>query len=124
MITGGNATVRVSSMDRAVEFYTRALGLKLKNRFGNEWAEVEAGPGLVIGLHPAGHGPKPGTPGSISVGFTVKGPIEDVVATLKAQGVTFHGSILDNSKEEGIKLAFFGDPDGNALYLCEVVKSW
>jgi len=46
-----------------------------------------------------------------------------VVATLKAKGVTFHGPLLDKSKEEGIKLAFFGDPDGNSLYLCEVVHT-
>ena len=67
MIVGGNATVMVSNMDRAVEFYTRTLGLKLSSRFGDEWAEVEAGPGLTIGLHPAGNGPKPGIEGSISV---------------------------------------------------------
>lgn len=124
MIKGGNATVMISNMDKAIEFYTRTLGLKLENRFGDEWAEVDAGPGLRIGLHPGREGPKPGTAGSISVGFTVTGSIEDVVATLKSKGVTFEGPIRDNSKEEGIKLAFFADPDGNALYLCEVVKNW
>ncbi len=30
MITGGNATVMVSDMDRAVDFYTRVLGLELR----------------------------------------------------------------------------------------------
>jgi catechol 2,3-dioxygenase-like lactoylglutathione lyase family enzyme len=43
MITGGNATVFVSNMDRAVQFYTEVLGLKLTNRFGDNWATVEAG---------------------------------------------------------------------------------
>ena len=121
MIAGGNATVMVSDFDRAVEFYTKTLGLRLTSRFGNEWAEVEAGPGLTIGLHPAGHGPKPGTAGAISIGLTVKGPIEDAVGTLRSRGVAFHGPVLDRP-EEGIKLAFFGDPDGNALYLCEVTS--
>jgi catechol 2,3-dioxygenase-like lactoylglutathione lyase family enzyme len=120
MISGGNATVMVSDFDRAVDFYTKTLGLKLMSRFGNEWAEVSAGQGLTIGIHPAGRGPKPGTEGSISVGFTITGKIEDAVAKLKSQGVAFQGPIRDNS-DEGIKLAFFGDPDGNALYLCEVV---
>jgi predicted enzyme related to lactoylglutathione lyase len=120
MISGGNATVMVSDFGRAVDFYTKTLGLKLMSRFGDEWAEVSAGTGLTIGLHPAGHGPKPGTEGSISVGFTITGKIEDAVATLKSKGVAFHGPIRDNP-DEGIKLAFFGDPDGNALYLCEVV---
>ena len=49
MISGGNATVFVSDMDRAVRFYTEVLGLKLTNRFGNHWATVEAGKGLTIG---------------------------------------------------------------------------
>jgi len=120
MIAGGNATVMVSDFGRAVDFYTKTLGLKLMSRFGNEWAEVSAGPGLTIGLHPAGHGPKPGTEGAISVGFTITGTIEDAVATLKAKGVAFQGPVRDNA-DEGIKLAFFGDPDGNSLYLCEVV---
>jgi predicted enzyme related to lactoylglutathione lyase len=43
MISGGNATVFVSSMDRAVDFYTGVLGCKLTNRFGDNWATVEAG---------------------------------------------------------------------------------
>src|SRR5262249_26868336 len=42
MIHGGNATVYVSDMDRSVRFYTETLGLKLKHRFGNHWAEVIA----------------------------------------------------------------------------------
>ncbi|HEX4134941.1 MAG TPA: VOC family protein [Bryobacteraceae bacterium] len=53
MISGGNATVFVSNMDAAVRFYTEVLGLKLTNRFGDNWATVEAGKGLTIGLHPA-----------------------------------------------------------------------
>jgi len=41
MITGGNATVYVSDMDRAVSFYVNVLGLKLGQRFGNHWAEIK-----------------------------------------------------------------------------------
>jgi catechol 2,3-dioxygenase-like lactoylglutathione lyase family enzyme len=116
MITSGNATVMVSDMDRAVDFYTRVLGLKLMTRAGSDWAEVET-PGLTIGLHRAGHGPKPGIQGAISIGFDVAGSIETAMATLRERGVRFQGPVVDN---EPVRLAFFGDPDGNALYLCEV----
>ncbi len=116
MIASGNATVMVSDMDRAVDFYTRILGLKLAARVGSDWAEVET-PGLTLGLHPAGDGPKPGTPGSISIGLVVEGSIETAMGTLEQRGVRFHGPVLDS---DAVKLAFFGDPDGNALYLCEV----
>ena len=44
-------TLMVPDMDEAVRFYTEALGLRLKARYGKEFAVVEA-PGLTIGLHP------------------------------------------------------------------------
>ena len=37
-------------MDRAVRFYSSTLGLKLADRFGNQWASVERGRGGKIGL--------------------------------------------------------------------------
>lgn len=117
MIFGGNATIYVSDMDRAVAFYTQTLGLTLAFRAGNEWADIDAGDGFKIGLHPAGeYSPTPGAPGAIQVGLGVDRPIQEVVDTLAAQGVQFHGPVLDQGY---IKLAFFTDPDGNPLYLAE-----
>jgi catechol 2,3-dioxygenase-like lactoylglutathione lyase family enzyme len=52
MLSRGIATIFVTDMDRSVRFYTEVLGLSLTQRFGNHWAQVEAGQ-LVIGLHPA-----------------------------------------------------------------------
>jgi catechol 2,3-dioxygenase-like lactoylglutathione lyase family enzyme len=120
MISGGNATLLVSDMDRAVRFYVETLGFKLRARFGDDWAEVDAGGGLVLGLHRArANGPKAGSGGSISIGLDVNQPIAEVVAVLANRGVEFHGSV----KEDGpVKLAFFGDPDGNALYLAEAKR--
>ncbi|NOG52772.1 MAG: glyoxalase [Planctomycetes bacterium] len=123
MINGGVATVYVSDMDRAVAFYTETLGLKLQFRAGNEWASVDAGEGFAIGLHPeSARGPKPGTSGAISVGLNVTQPIEEVVSTLEQRGVSFRGPVVGDA-EGGIKLAFFGDPDGNDLYLCEQIRA-
>jgi len=117
MIDNGNATVFVSDMGRAVDFYTKVLGLKLRMRAGDHWAEVEAGD-LVIGLHPAGpDSPKPGTPGAVQIGLTVTKPLEDVVGELTRRGVAFHGPVVDDQQ---VRLAFFSDSDGNVLYLCEV----
>jgi catechol 2,3-dioxygenase-like lactoylglutathione lyase family enzyme len=104
-------------MDRAVRFYVETLGFKLRGRSGDDWAEVDAGDGLVLGLHRAsGHGAKPGTHGSISVGLDVNQPIAEVVEVLANRGVQFHGPVRD---EGAVKLAFFADPDGNSLYLAE-----
>jgi hypothetical protein len=54
------------------------LGLKLTNRFGDHWATVDAGKGLVIGLHPASAKfPAPGTKGGMMIGLEIDEPIED-----------------------------------------------
>ena len=123
MITGGNATVYVSDMDRAVAFYVNLLGLKLGRRSGNYWAEVEAGQGLVIGLHPKSEAaPQPGTSGAISIGLLIDEPIDQVVRRLGGQGVHFRGPVVQDEKA-GIALAFFGDQDGNDLYFCQMTRS-
>jgi catechol 2,3-dioxygenase-like lactoylglutathione lyase family enzyme len=120
MISGGNATLTVSDLDRALRFYVETLGFKLQHRAGDAWAEVDAGGGLVLGLHVArAHGPQPGAHGSISVGFDLNQPIGDVVEVLENRGVRFHGPVKDDGP---VKLAFFGDPDGNALYLAEAKR--
>ena len=117
MITGGNATVFVSNMDRAVHFYTQALGLKLTNRFGDHWATVDAGKGLTIGLHPASPKyPAPGTKGGMMLGMEVQGSIEKAVASLSEKGVKFKGSVVRDQAGNFIHLE---DPDGNEIYLWE-----
>lgn len=121
MITGGNATVFVSNMDRAVEFYTQVLGLKLTNRFGDSWATVEAGKGLTIGLHPASPKyPAPGTKGGVMLGMEIEGPIDKVVAGLSQKGVRFKDSVI---KSEAGNFIHLEDPDGNEIYLWEMVPA-
>ena len=44
--------VMVSNMDNAVKFYSETLGLDLINRYGENYAEIQAA-GFMIGLHPA-----------------------------------------------------------------------
>jgi catechol 2,3-dioxygenase-like lactoylglutathione lyase family enzyme len=117
MITGGMPNIYVSDLDRAVNFYTGVLGLKLLFRAGPHIAQIDAGGGLVLSLHPTGpKSPEAGRHGSISIGFGVNGKMEDEVAALTAKGVTFRGPIIDDPP---VRLAYFGDPDDNDLYLCE-----
>jgi predicted enzyme related to lactoylglutathione lyase len=118
MITGGNATVFVSNMDRAVQFYTEVLGLKLTNRFGDNWATVEAGKGLTIGLHPSSPKyPAPGTKGAIMLGMEVEEAIDKVVARLAEKGVPVKAPIV---RSEAGNFVHLEDPDGNEMYLWEV----
>jgi catechol 2,3-dioxygenase-like lactoylglutathione lyase family enzyme len=113
MIRGANVTL-VGDMERAVRFYTAVLGLRLKARYGDHFAEIEA-PKTVIALHPAvKNGPQPGRSESLSVGFAVD-DLEAAINELKSKGVAF-SRVVDDAQ---VRLAFFTDPDGNPLYLSQ-----
>jgi catechol 2,3-dioxygenase-like lactoylglutathione lyase family enzyme len=87
MFTDGNLTIMVSDFERSLRFYTETLGLALKFRAGNEWAEVAA-PGVSIGLHPAGGHAPTGAGGGMSLGLQVS-DIESAIETLEGRGVEF-----------------------------------
>jgi predicted enzyme related to lactoylglutathione lyase len=117
MVSDGNATVFVSDMDRSIRFYTEILGMKLTNRFGNDWATVRAGEGLTIGLHPASEKyPAPGTKGAVVLGLEIETTIERAVARLANFGVGLKGSV---TRGEAGNFATIADPDGNEIYLWE-----
>lgn len=120
MFSGGNATVFVSDLDLAVRFYTETLGLPLKERFENQWAAVQVGPNLIIGLHPpASFAPRAGAQGGIAIGLDVVQSLEYTREMLTRRGVRFDGDIVQDPLSEA-RLAFFSDPDGNQLYLIEI----
>jgi catechol 2,3-dioxygenase-like lactoylglutathione lyase family enzyme len=126
MVSGGHAIVYVSSMDNAVRFYTEVLGLKLTNRYGDNFATVEAGR-LVIALHPQTPNvpAPPGTKGSMALGLAIDeaaafgNGIDGVVARLTERGVRITGEI-DRSRPNNV--VEFEDPDGNDLYLWQEPK--
>lgn len=107
-------TVFVTNMEKAVRFYVDVLGLKLKARYNDQFAQVEA-PGTIIALHPAsGKGLQPDGSGSMSIGFAVDN-LDTSIGELEKNGVVF-SRISDDVR---VKLAFFADPDGNPLYLSQ-----
>jgi catechol 2,3-dioxygenase-like lactoylglutathione lyase family enzyme len=120
MISGGNATIIVANMETSIRFYTEILGLKLTNRFGDDWATVTAGQSLTIGIHPASPKyPGPGTKGSIILGLDIDVPVEQAVSRLARHGVTLKGSIVRSEPGNFVSLE---DPDGNDIYLWEKVR--
>jgi len=111
-ITSGCATLQVADFDRAISFYTETLGLKLIVRFGDEWACMEAGEGMFIGLTPGSEGQETGT----SVGLCVAEQFDAAVDNLRQRGMP-----IDVQTESGgaVRLAFFADPDQNPVYLTD-----
>jgi predicted enzyme related to lactoylglutathione lyase len=121
MIHGGNATVYATDFEASLNFYTQVLGLKLRFRAGNHWAEVDAGPGLVIGIHPqTPHSPKPGTNGAVQIGLNVIEPLDEVMRKLAKNGVVFAGPMITDA--DAGRFVNLKDPDGNCLYLWETAK--
>jgi catechol 2,3-dioxygenase-like lactoylglutathione lyase family enzyme len=122
MIKGGKASIYVSDMDKAIHFYSEVLGLKLRSRTASSWAEIDAGGGLTIGLHPA-NPPEtvtPGVEGSINLELNTTAPIETVVKALVEKGVRFEGPI---ASYPNVKIAKFRDPDSNIVVLAEVIAT-
>jgi catechol 2,3-dioxygenase-like lactoylglutathione lyase family enzyme len=111
MLSGGNVTLFVRDVATSVRFYVETLGMKLVEEGGPSWALIDAGEGLHIGLH-AERTPGARGPNAPSVGLAPKLPIREAIAILENRGVTF------DVKDDGPRtLAFFRDPDDNALYL-------
>lgn len=104
-----NVTILVADMDASVSFYTATLGFALKSRYGNEFALVQ-GPGITIGLHPAGRE----RAGKISIGLGVDS-LEEAKRSLEVGGVGL-GDIVEDPP---MRFIFFQDPDGVELYLGE-----
>lgn len=112
MIKEVNVTVMVGDMERAVRFYTETLGFRLKIRYGDDFAQIQA-PGAIIAVHPfVGGGSQPAGQNGLSIGLAVD-DIDRTVADLKGKGVSF----TRISDDGPVTLAFFSDPDGNPLYL-------
>lgn len=124
--SGGGPTIFVRDVERAVRFYRDTLGLNVLYQAGPHFAMIDAGEGMQIGLHPpTSNTPAPGTRGSIQVCLSCSQPIEHAVRELQDRGVRFVERTLGQPivDDTQVKLAFFADPDGNDLYLCEV-KKW
>ncbi len=108
----------VQNMDRAVKFYTEKLGFPLKVRFGDHWAEVDAG-SISIGLHPTEGGAPVSSDGGATVSFAVE-DLEKVVNLLRERGVEV-GEIRNPPRG---KFVMVKDSEGNYLHMIEFSKKW
>jgi catechol 2,3-dioxygenase-like lactoylglutathione lyase family enzyme len=114
MFKEANVTILVSDMKRAIAFYRDALGVKVAKEYGDEFAELDA-PGVRIGLHPGGKRPLADHSRHMSIGLRVD-DLDAAKEALEKRGVKFGAT----PRDEGLRLAYFTDPDGNPLYLVEV----
>lgn len=111
----GSVIIAVSNLEKSVEFYSKVIGLPLKNKHG-EWAELGRD-GATLILHPASKPINTGT--SIDNGIVlglVVGDIGSAVQELKSQKVAIYRDI--ESHKAG-KNCIVLDPDKYMISLFE-----
>ncbi len=106
---------RIANMDRAVAFYEGVLGLTLKNRAANDWAEFDLG---TVDLALEGELATAPHQGGATVVFKTD-DIEALSATLAENNVARR----DVEDLGGSFLIEFFDPDGNRLIAMQQVES-
>ena len=113
--------IAVKDIDRAKKFYADTLGLKAKESMGGEVLEVKSGD-TTFEVYRSEFA---GTNKATALNFEVD-DINKEVRDLKEKGIFFEHYEVEGLTPkgdifvgEGIKTAWFKDPDGNILSLIE-----
>ena len=113
--------IAVKDLDRARKFYEETLGLSAKEAMGGEVLEVTSGDTLINVYRSEFAGTNKAT----ALTFEVD-DIESEVSELKEKGVFFEQYDMPGLERqgdlyvaEGMKTAWFKDPDGNILSLIQ-----
>lgn len=116
----GHVHLKVTDLERSLDFYTRVLGFELQQRYGDQAAFVSAG-GYHhhIGLntwHSLGAGPAPVRAAGlyhVAILFPTRRELAAALQNLIDHGVAIHGA-ADHGVSEAI---YFNDPDQNGIEL-------
>ena len=113
--------IAVTDLDRARRFYEETLGLQTEEEWGGEGVTLKSGD-TVVNVYKSEFA---GTNKATALNFDVD-DIQSEVSELKEKGVFFeHYDLPGLSREgdiysaEGMKTAWFKDPDGNILSLIQ-----
>lgn len=105
-------SVPVTDLERSTKFYGETLGLEQVSAGG--WPEFQLGENVSLYLiDPTNIGQEFSAPHSSYIALRVP-DVEETRRELEAKGIEFEGDILDTGV---CRMAFFHDPDGNALML-------
>ena len=117
----------VADLDRSVAFYTRLLGMKVKERHASEARQVKVGlvgygneasaPFLELIQDTSERAPTQVTPANIHIGVDTS-DLRKLCIILEKEGVTFIRPFKQRSDGMGFS-AWVRDPDGHALELAE-----
>ena len=125
----GHVHLKVSDLDRSIDFYAKVLGFEVMQRLGNSAAFLYAGGyhhhvGLNVWESQGGEPPPPSATGLYHVAFVypTRSEFARAVRRLRAHGVPLEGA-ADHGVSEAVYLR---DPDGNGieLYHDRPTKEW
>ncbi|MGH3368052.1 MAG: VOC family protein [Nocardioidaceae bacterium] len=112
------ATIAVSDLGRAADFYENTLGLSPHQAFPEGGVRIYVcGSGSVLQVHSSQYA---GTATATVASWTVD-DFESVVGDLKAKGVTFESYDEPGVDDSGVhtygehRVVWFKDPDGNTI---------
>lgn len=125
----GHIHLKVTDLDRAIQFYGDVIGFRLTQRYGDQAAFLAAGDyHHHIGLntwHSKGAGPAPERAAGLYHSAFLFPDRASLGAAL--QRVLDHGTPLDGAADHGVSEAvYFRDPDGNGveLYRDRAPEDW
>ena len=105
-------SVPVTDLERSTRFYEETLGLR-RNPGSAGWPEFETGNVSLYLIDPTNIGQEFRGPHTSHIALRVP-DVQAARTTLEQAGVAFEGEVLDTGV---CHMAFFHDPDGNALML-------
>ncbi len=116
----GHVHLKVSDIDRALDFYCGVLGFELTQRWRNEAAFIAAGGyhhhiGLNTWQSKGGSPPPPGTTGlfHLAVLYPTRRELADALRRVRDAGIP-----LDGASDHGVSEALYlRDPDQNGVEL-------
>jgi catechol 2,3-dioxygenase len=116
----GHVHLKVSDIDRSLEFYCGVLGFELQERMGGEAAFISAGAyhhhiGLNTWTSAGGSPPPPSTTGlfHFAIRYPTRRALADALSRLSDAGISLSGA-SDHGVSEALYLK---DPDANGIEL-------
>lgn len=116
----GHVHLKVSNLERAVDFYREVIGMEVTTRYGNKAAFLSYGGyhhHLGLNVWESENGPRPGANATGLYHFAILYPTRAELAKA-LQKVLERGYPLDGASDHGVSQALYlSDPDGNGIEL-------
>lgn len=120
--TFDHVVIATRNLERCLDFYTRALGMKVE-RYGNDRIALRFGD-HKFNVHPpgfdAGIKARTPTPGSLDLCFLADRPLDEVIAHLRKEKVPIEeGPVNRTGARFTIRSVYVRDPDENLIEISE-----